>query len=493
MPSTKEMSAILADPSSAPEDLDMERLQLFVTVLGVCHTVVPEKQDDGSISYEAESPDEAALTLAAKFIGLEFMERSNTEIVVVDRHNDNERVTYEVLGVHEFTSDRKRMSIIVRDSKGQALLLCKGADNVMLENAAQFDWKDDLNHSLSLFSSEGLRTLVLGYREMTDDEVETWQQEYQEANTALQGRRDKLEEVAKKYEREMIVLGATAIEDKLQDGVPETIADLARAGIKTWVLTGDKVETAINIGYSCRLLRQDMKLIEVVDEEEAPVRKQLKRLYDVFSLRDYKPPGFWKRCCRRLNPKRKKKLSGGTSAGDGSGGHGGAGAVVRSYPNTINQPVSVITEADSPPTTDNTVPSSSRRGSQGSGERLAPNYGSIHVQLGRNSERDTDSGGGGSNADREGGSDEEGDPNNWVAELGLVVTGKALTHILDNEEAKRHFLSIAERCGAVIACRVSPQQKAKIVQLVRALHPVPSVPLFACTVAQCTPASFSLL
>lgn len=91
----------------------------------------------------------------------------------------------------------------------------------------------------------GLRTLTLAYREMDEAAYKVWEKEYAEASVAIEHREEQMEAVADKIEREATLLGATAIEDKLQDGVPETLADLKRAGIKVWVCTGDKLETAV--------------------------------------------------------------------------------------------------------------------------------------------------------------------------------------------------------------------------------------------------------
>lgn len=92
-----------------------------------------------------------------------------------------------------------------------------------------------------------------------------WRRRQQEAAVAPSGRDDKLEQIYEEIECDMKLVGVTAIEDKLQDGVPEAIANLQMAGIKIWVLTGDKQETAINIGYSCQLLTDDMVDVFIVD------------------------------------------------------------------------------------------------------------------------------------------------------------------------------------------------------------------------------------
>ena len=89
---------------------------------------------------------------------------------------------------------------------------------------------------------------------------------YKKATLSIQNREKKLDEAAELIEKNLLILGATAIEDKLQQGVPETIVMLKKAGIKVWVLTGDKIETAVNIGYSCQLLTDDTSLIYLTDE-----------------------------------------------------------------------------------------------------------------------------------------------------------------------------------------------------------------------------------
>lgn len=107
-------------------------------------------------------------------------------------------------------------------------------------------------------SFAGLRTLVIAMRELNRQEFDSWRKEFQQANTAIHDRQDKVEEVQDKIERDLVLLGATAIEDKLQEGVPQAVEALAYAGIGIWVLTGDKLDTAINIAYACNLIREDM-------------------------------------------------------------------------------------------------------------------------------------------------------------------------------------------------------------------------------------------
>lgn len=149
---------------------------------------------------------------------------------------------YELLNVLEFSSARKRMSVVIRklDDDGKIFLLVKGADNVIFERLA--DGNDQIKaktmEDLSTFASDGLRTLCLGYRILDEKEFADWSKEYHEATVSLENRDKMIDECSAKIEHSLELLGATAIEDKLQDGVPETIADLKRAGIRVFVLTG---------------------------------------------------------------------------------------------------------------------------------------------------------------------------------------------------------------------------------------------------------------
>jgi len=169
---------------------------------------------------------------------------------------------FEILNVCEFNSTRKRMSTLVRGPDGRIRLFCKGADTVILERLSQNQpfTEQTLVH-LEDYATEGLRTLCIASREIPESEYQTWSVMYDQAAAQISGRGDALDKVAEIIEKEMFLLGATAIEDKLQDGVPDTIFTLQQAGIRIWVLTGDRQETAINIGLSCRLISESMNLV----------------------------------------------------------------------------------------------------------------------------------------------------------------------------------------------------------------------------------------
>ncbi|KRY77044.1 putative phospholipid-transporting ATPase IA [Trichinella pseudospiralis] len=235
----------------------------FVTMMAVCHTVVPEKPSDetGELQYQASSPDEGALVRGAKDLGFIFHTRT-PEAIVLSAIGIHER--YEILNVLEFTSNRKRMGVVVRTPNKKIKLFIKGADSVIYERLASSQLYSDitLDH-LKEFAASGYRTLCFARADINEEFYVEWNKKFCEASVALQEREKKLEAVAELIEKDLKLLGATAIEDKLQEGVPETIAALLKADIKIWVLTGDKQETAINIACSSKLITPTMALMFV--------------------------------------------------------------------------------------------------------------------------------------------------------------------------------------------------------------------------------------
>ncbi|CAN6714240.1 unnamed protein product [Malus baccata var. baccata] len=260
-------------------------IQKFLQLLAICHTAIPEVDEEtGRVSYEAESPDEAAFVIAAREFGFEFYERTQGSISLHELdpiYGRKIERKYKLLNILEFSSSRKRMSVIIRNEEGKILLLCKGADSVMFERLAKNgrEFEEKTREHINKYADAGLRTLVLAYRELDEEEYDEFNKEFTEAKTLVSSDREEIvEAVSEKIERDLILLGATAVEDKLQNGVPECIDKLAQAGIKIWVLTGDKMETAINIGYACSLLRQGMK--QIVISSETAEAKALEKVED---------------------------------------------------------------------------------------------------------------------------------------------------------------------------------------------------------------------
>uniref|UniRef100_A0A671PUQ2 Phospholipid-transporting ATPase n=1 Tax=Sinocyclocheilus anshuiensis TaxID=1608454 RepID=A0A671PUQ2_9TELE len=229
----------------------------FFKLLSLCHTVMVEQKGD-ELVYQAASPDEGALVTAARNFGFVFLSRTQDTITIMELDHEE---TYEVLALLDFNSDRKRMSIILRFPDGRIRLYCKGADTVIYQRLdANSKNKETTQEALDIFANETLRTLCLCYKDISQAEYDAWSQKHQAASVSMGNREEALDVLYEEIEKNLLLIGATAIEDKLQDGVPETIAKLAKADIKIWVLTGDKKETAENIGFSCQLLTDDMKI-----------------------------------------------------------------------------------------------------------------------------------------------------------------------------------------------------------------------------------------
>ncbi|CAI9267581.1 unnamed protein product [Lactuca saligna] len=245
-----------------------EVLLLFFRILALCHTAIPElNEETGSYSYEAESPDEGAFLVAAREFGFEFCKRTQSSIFVRERYQSSQEPIereFKLLNLLDFTSKRKRMSVIVQDETGEIFLLCKGADSIIFDRLSKNGrtFEEATTKHLNDYGEAGLRTLALAYKTIEKSEYLAWNDEFMKAKTSIGGDRDAmLELVSDMMEKDLILVGATAVEDKLQPGVPQCIDKLAQAGLKLWVLTGDKMETAINIGFACSLLRQGMRQI----------------------------------------------------------------------------------------------------------------------------------------------------------------------------------------------------------------------------------------
>ncbi|KAK4267270.1 hypothetical protein QN277_024070 [Acacia crassicarpa] len=241
---------------------------MFFRILAVCHTAIPElNEETGRFTYEAESPDEGAFLAAAREFGFEFCKRNQSSIFIRERLSYSGQPVereYKILNLLDFTSKRKRMSVVVRDEDGNILLMCKGADSIIFDRLSKNGktYFEATTRHLNEYGESGLRTLALAYRKLEEQEYSAWNNEFQKAKVAVgSDREETLEQLSDVMERELILVGATAVEDKLQKGVPQCIDKLAQAGLKLWVLTGDKMETAINIGFACSLLRQGMTQI----------------------------------------------------------------------------------------------------------------------------------------------------------------------------------------------------------------------------------------
>lgn len=289
---------------------------------------------------------------------------------------------------------------------GKIKLYCKGADSMVFErlhSSSDQVMKQTVEH-LNRFAGEGLRTLCLAKKDLDEEFVENWKAKLNEAACSLDNREDKISAVYELIEKDLTLVGATAIEDKLQDGVPECIANLSAANIKIWVLTGDKQETAINIGYSCQLLTDDMiEVFTIEGGEYDDVEQELLKCRE--TLRN-----------------------------------------VTSH-NKVTGACSVVTFSDGSDVTHiSTENNLCKKWISNNKQHMYEK----HELYGTNKNTDDILANGG----------------DTVSGFALVINGHSLVHALQ-PSMELLFLNVASQCKSVICCRVTPLQKALVVDLVK--------------------------
>lgn len=373
----------------------------FFRLLALCHTVMSEN-NDGKLEYQAQSPDEAALVSAARNFGFVFKERSPNSITIEVM---GIKEVYELLCILDFNNVRKRMSVILRRD-GKLKLYCKGADSVIYERLknSQDQLKQKTQEHLNKFAGEGLRTLVLASCDLDEVFFNNWKQRHQEAAISLEERDEKLDALYEEIEKDLELVGVTAIEDKLQDGVPQTIANLILAGIKIWVLTGDKQETAVNIGYSCQLLTDELVDLFIVDASSFDeVQQQLYKFRENVKI------------VQTFQPRSANTIQ--TTNGQ-----------LGSSENQIGDNTVTLQSVHSPPAVSVVTFST----------ELA-----YHSGIEESTLHEETSGG-----------------------FAIVINGHSLVHCL-HPQMERLFLEVVMQCKSVICCRVTPLQKALVVELVK--------------------------
>ena len=253
------------------ESLSLEKtdyiIEHFWTALSLCHTCAVELNEKGIEEYICVSPDSIELVKAAKSQGWAYEESGNPNIKRVKVGDAiPETKSFEKLQIIEFSSDRKRETIIVKSSEGKILLYCKGADSIIEKRLSKNSSSQILAQSknyVDKFSAQGLRTLFIAMKVISKKEYTTFDKELKEAMMSIEDKDKKVNEVCDKIEKNLYLIGTTIVEDKLQNKVPETIRDLRLAKIKIWMLTGDKMNTAYNIGLSCNLISKNMKIFNI--------------------------------------------------------------------------------------------------------------------------------------------------------------------------------------------------------------------------------------
>ena len=235
----------------------------FFTALSITNEcMVDEKK--GEIKYIGTSPDDLELVRMASKQGYKLVQTSFDKKTVLI---GGKKKVFEILNILNFSSERKRMSIIFRDPKGKIKMYIKGADceitKRLSEHSKNSEYFKKINNDVECFSDLGYRTLMVAYRELKEKDFYNWREKLHVEELSIQKRHKIIEKYYDAIEKNFELLGATIVEDKLQDKVPETIKEIKSAGIKFWVLTGDKMSTAENIGFSCNLISKQQKIFKL--------------------------------------------------------------------------------------------------------------------------------------------------------------------------------------------------------------------------------------
>jgi len=242
---------------------DISFINEFFTALSITNECMVN-DNKGEIKYIGTSPDDLELVKMAAKQGYKLMQTSFDKKTVLI---DGKKVVFEILNVLNFSSERKRMSIIFREPKGKIKMYTKGADCEIIKRLSEKSRNSDIfnkiNNDVECFSNLGFRTLMVGYRELEERDFYNWVEKLHVEELNLQKKHKIIDKYYDAIEKDFELLGATIVEDKLQDKVPETIKEIKSAGIKFWVLTGDKMSTAENIGFSCNLISKQQQIFKL--------------------------------------------------------------------------------------------------------------------------------------------------------------------------------------------------------------------------------------
>lgn len=245
----------------------------FLRHICLNNTVFPSQTVDGDFTFQAASPDEKALTDAAWAHNVKLVHRLGTSVTIVV---NGTREEYEILAELEFDSDRKRSSVVVRSCEtGEMRLFCKGADDVVAARCTGSS--DQILAHVDEMAAKGLRTLCFATRPISEKQLQQYLRAFEQANTRIDGRDEAKCRVYEMLECDLVMQGASAIEDLLQDQVPETIALLRKADTRFWMLTGDKFSTALQVATACNLrTSQDPDDLYAIDaERHADIGQQI--------------------------------------------------------------------------------------------------------------------------------------------------------------------------------------------------------------------------
>ena len=372
------------------------------------------KYENNDLKYIGTSQDDLELVKAAADQGYKLIQTSvDSRILKINGDNCN----YEVLQVLGFSSERKRMSIIVKYQE-EIILYIKGADSEISKRLSKQALENEnykiISEGLIEFSKQGYRTLMVAFRKIKNEDYTSWVNRIYEEECDDEKKKILIDKLYDEIENDLTLIGGTVVEDQLQDNVPQTIKELKSAGIKIWILTGDKLDTAENIGYSCHLLTDEQKIFIIkvmkngVEREKISFSKEINIFFEEFQ-------DFIIFLVKKYNLESK-------------------------FLNDINIKKENIINCD------NIEIINSQSESQSENEYHKPisNYISINFEI-----------------------------FNYLKEKGIlepfsiIIEAPILIQLIENSKLKKNFLKIAYNSNTVICCRVSPSQKSQIIKTIK--------------------------
>ena len=267
-----------------------EAIKQFLLNIVLNHDVLIEKRTEkNNVIYQGISPDEVTLVSIANELGYTFLSRENEKIIIEIydyKKNEKELSEYQVLKKFDFTSERQSSAIIVRDLKTNKILLyIKGSDRKIIQGIDSFSSKYILPQTqehVDKFAQKGFRTLCYSFKILEETEYHDWLKDYEEMKYLSIKDKSLIVELNKlidKIESNTILLGATALEDKLQDRVKRDIKDFIEADINFWMITGDKLDTAETIGHSCGIISEDSEVFKIREnKDENQILEELEKI-----------------------------------------------------------------------------------------------------------------------------------------------------------------------------------------------------------------------
>ena len=437
------------DEDTSEKNIEVDQkeiLDLFMIALATCHSGIVEEKEfnlNKKLIYQASSPDEVAILNFARKYKYIFLGRKDDNKIIIKKPINSEllEITFKIPFQFEYSSERKSMSVVLQNISNpeEIYLFMKGTDNVILNKLDQNNKINkavikNLKGALDLYAKEGLRILAVAYKKISFKEMSKYQKEFHKALKSTYHKKEKIEELSKFIETDLIFLGVTAIEDELQDNVNETLKDFSEAGIKLWVLTGDKKDTAKSIAYSCGLFDdQNFNIFEINEglnkiQLEARLNELVEQFNNLIDKMDMDKPNQIK-----FLSSRKILLGKSSNQNNNNDNINNIKKTKKTiFNNLINGQKENSEETENINTSENNKNNKKKENNNNYNEALK---GKSDIII--------------------------------KPKFALVISSDELNILALNYELEILFYELSSRCNSVLCCGVSPIQKAKMVHLIQ--------------------------